>query len=84
MLAFKIIHRRGADRTPHCLAPIKHREINDHPIEVVSQYFTSLQWHCKTSVLKGSNYDHVGLPCAIKNKRSPLSWPRTLRRNMIS
>jgi hypothetical protein len=54
MLAFKIIHRRGADRTPHCLALIKHREINDHPIEVVSQYFTSLQWHCKTSVLKGS------------------------------
>jgi hypothetical protein len=55
-LAFKIIHRRGADRTPHCLAPIKHREINDHPIKVVSQYFTSLQWHCKTSVLKGSDY----------------------------
>src|SRR3984893_8518637 len=54
MLAFKIIHRRGADRTPHCLALIKHREINDHPIEVVSQYFTSLQLHCKTSVLKGS------------------------------
>jgi hypothetical protein len=56
MLAFKIIHRRGADRTPHCLALIKHREINDHPIEVVSQYFTSLQWHCKTFVLKRSDY----------------------------
>src|SRR5262249_40376248 len=42
MLAFKIVHRRGADRTPHCLALIKHREINDHPIEVVAQYFTSL------------------------------------------
>ena len=34
--AFKIVHRRGADRTPHCLALIKHREINDHPIEVVA------------------------------------------------
>jgi hypothetical protein len=43
MLAFKIVHRRGADRTPHCLALIKHREINDHPIEVVAQYFASLQ-----------------------------------------
>src|SRR5438034_4739312 len=53
MLAFKIVHRRGADRTPHCLALIKHREINDHPIEVVAQYFTSLQRHCKSSALKG-------------------------------
>jgi len=42
MLAFKIVHRCGADRTPHSLALIKHREINDHPIEVVAQYFTSL------------------------------------------
>jgi hypothetical protein len=41
-LAFKIFHRRGADRTPHCLALIKHREINNHPIEVVAKYFTSL------------------------------------------
>src|SRR5205823_5664639 len=55
MLAFKIVHRRGADRTPHCLTLIKHREINDHPIEVVAQYFTSLQRHCKSSVLKGSD-----------------------------
>src|SRR4029450_6008915 len=38
LLAFKIVHRRGADRTPHCLALIKHREINDHPIEVVASY----------------------------------------------
>src|SRR6266446_4718292 len=56
MLAFKIVHRRGADRTPHCLALIKHREINDHPIEVVAQYFASLQRHCKSSVLKRSDY----------------------------
>src|SRR5262249_5058972 len=49
-------HRRGADRTPHCLALIKHREINDHPIEVVAQYFASLQRHCKSSVLKRSDY----------------------------
>jgi hypothetical protein len=56
MLTFKIVHRRGADRTPHCLALIKHREINDHPIEVVAQYFTSRQQHCKSSVLKGSDY----------------------------
>jgi hypothetical protein len=56
MLAFKIVHRRGADRTPHCLALIKHREINDHPIEVVAQYFASLQRHCKSSILKRSDY----------------------------
>src|SRR5262249_47413048 len=53
MLAFKVVHRRGADRTPHCLAQVKHREINDHPIEVVAQYFASLQRHCKSSVLNG-------------------------------
>jgi hypothetical protein len=56
MLAFKIVHRRGADRTPHCPALIKHREINNHPIEVVAQHFTSLERHCKSSVLQGSDY----------------------------
>ena len=35
-LAFKIVHRRSADRTPNCLGLIKHREINDHPIEIVA------------------------------------------------
>jgi hypothetical protein len=34
--AFKIVHRGGADRTPHCLVLIEHREIDDHPIEVVA------------------------------------------------
>src|SRR5215813_1675232 len=53
MLAFKVVHRRGSDRTPHCLALVKHREINDHPIEVVAQYFASLQRHCESSVLNG-------------------------------
>jgi hypothetical protein len=50
MFAFKIIHRGGANRAPHCLALIKHREINDHPIEVVAHHFTSLQSHCKSSL----------------------------------
>jgi hypothetical protein len=50
MLAFKIVHRRGADRTLHRFALIKHREINDHPIKIVAQYFTSLQWHAKFSI----------------------------------
>jgi hypothetical protein len=40
------------DRTPHSLALIKHREINNHSIEVVAQYFSSLQWHCKSSVFR--------------------------------
>jgi hypothetical protein len=34
--AFKIVHRCGADRTPHNLVLIEHREFNDHPIEVVA------------------------------------------------
>jgi hypothetical protein len=50
MLAFKIVHRGGTDRTLHCLTLIKHRELNDHPIEIVAQYFTSLQCHCKSSI----------------------------------
>src|SRR5216683_1735499 len=33
MLAFKIVHRRGADRTPHCLVLIKHRCISPRPVE---------------------------------------------------
>ena len=37
-LAFKIIHRRSADRTPNCLVLIKHREFNDHPVEVVASW----------------------------------------------
>jgi hypothetical protein len=56
VLAFKIVHRRGADRTPDYLALIKHREINNHPIEVIGQHFTSLQRHRQSSVLKGSDY----------------------------
>src|SRR4030095_11930834 len=51
-LAFKIIHCRGADRTAHHVALIKHCEINDHPIEVVAQHFTSLQWHCNSPFSK--------------------------------
>src|SRR6516225_10408202 len=46
MLAFKIVHRRGADRTLDCFALIKHREINDHPIKIVAQYFTSPEKVC--------------------------------------
>jgi hypothetical protein len=40
-LVFKTVPRRGADRTPHCFALIKHRELNDHPIEVVVYSSTS-------------------------------------------
>src|SRR6516225_3177673 len=46
MPAFKIVHRRSADRTLHCFALIKHREINDHPIKIVAQYFTSPEKVC--------------------------------------
>jgi hypothetical protein len=34
--SFKIIHRRSADRAQNYLVPIEHRELNDHPIEVVA------------------------------------------------
>jgi hypothetical protein len=71
VLAFKIVHRRGADRTPDCLALIKHREINNHPIEVIAQHFTSLQRHRKSSVLKGSDY--AMLAGFVRCHDSPLS-----------
>src|SRR5262249_6208204 len=72
MLAFKIVHRRGADRTPHCLALIKHREINDHSIEVVAQYFASLQRHCKSSVSKKG----LIMPCRPVLRDVPPDHPR--------
>src|SRR6516162_6284020 len=80
MLAFKIVHRRGADRTSHCLDLIKHREINDHPIEVVAQYFASLQRHCKSSVLKRSDYAisaglaQPAIAAAAAQPPSPSGW----------
>src|SRR5436305_4872850 len=37
MFAFQIIHRRSADRTPNCRVLIKHREFNDHAVEVVTE-----------------------------------------------
>jgi hypothetical protein len=50
--AFKIVHRRGADRTPNHLVLIEHRKLNDHPIEVVALYLALPQGHCKFSTLK--------------------------------
>src|SRR5437870_2685037 len=50
---FKIVHRRGADRAQNYIALIEHRELNDHPIEVVTLDFASLQRHCKCSMLEG-------------------------------
>jgi hypothetical protein len=49
---FKIVHRRGADRARNCLTLIEHRELNDHPIEVVAPHLASLQRHCKFSMLE--------------------------------
>ena len=53
---FKIVHRRGADRARDYLALIEHRELNDHPIEVIALYLASLQRHCKFSMLDGFHY----------------------------
>jgi uncharacterized protein (DUF111 family) len=50
-ISFEIVERRGADGTRYNLALIQHGELNDHSIEVVAQNFTSLQRHCKPSVL---------------------------------
>src|SRR6516164_5732817 len=65
MPAFKIVHRRSADRTLHCFALIKHREINDHPIKIVAQYFTSLQRHYAVLHSKRVISCHGGQFCAI-------------------
>jgi hypothetical protein len=46
----KIIHRRSADRAQNNFALIEHRELNDHPIEVVASHLASLKRHCKRSM----------------------------------
>jgi hypothetical protein len=64
-------------------ALIKHREFNDHPIEVVTQHFTSLQHHCKTAALKGPDaraetrryQSLVRFECAKGWREKPLSQP---------
>jgi hypothetical protein len=50
--AFKIVHRRGADRTLDHLVLIEHRKLNDHPMEVEAPHLASLQRHCEFSTLK--------------------------------
>jgi hypothetical protein len=70
MFAFKMVHRGGADRAPHRLALIEHREINDHSIEVVAHYFTSLQRHWKSSV-----EPHVPSPIASECTARPSIIP---------
>jgi hypothetical protein len=47
MPTFKIVHRSGADRAQNYLALIEHRELQNHPIEVVTLDLASLQPHCK-------------------------------------
>jgi hypothetical protein len=47
---FKVVHRRGADRAPNYLTLIEHRELDDHPIEVVTLELASLQRHWKCSI----------------------------------
>jgi hypothetical protein len=42
---FKVVHRRGADRTLNNLALIEHSKLNDHPIKVVAPHLASLQRH---------------------------------------
>jgi len=52
MFAFKIVHRRGADRTLNHLVLIEHRKLDDHPIEVEATHLASPQRHCAFSTLK--------------------------------
>ena len=49
MPTFQIVHRGGADRAQNYLALIEHRELHNHPIEVVTLDLASLQPHCKCS-----------------------------------
>ena len=48
---FKIVHRRGANRTRNHLILIEHRKLNDHPIEVEAPHLASPQRHCEFSAL---------------------------------
>ena len=47
----KIVHRRSADRAQNYLAVIEHRELKDHPIEVVTVDLASLQ-HCNLNCVR--------------------------------
>jgi hypothetical protein len=40
--AFKIVHRRGADRAKNYLALIEQGELNDHSIDVVAVHLAAL------------------------------------------
>jgi hypothetical protein len=40
---FNIVHRRGTDRAHNYLALIEQRELNGHPIEIITLYLASLQ-----------------------------------------
>jgi hypothetical protein len=40
--AFKIVHRRSADCAQNFRPLIEHRELNDHPIELIALHFASM------------------------------------------
>jgi hypothetical protein len=57
---FKIVHRRGADRTRNHPVLIEHRKLNDHPIEIEAPHLvaaaalrilsTLKEFHCATLI----------------------------------
>src|SRR5450755_3348868 len=57
---FKIVHRRGTDRTQNYFTLIEHRELNDRPIEVVTPDLALLQRHCKCSISEGFIATSIG------------------------
>jgi|SRR5215203_431826 len=70
---FEIVERRGADGTRNNLAFIEHGELNDHSIEVVAKNLTLLKRHCKSSVLKRSEY---AMPGSQKSGTSGGGYPQ--------
>jgi hypothetical protein len=62
---FKIVHRRSADRARNYLALIKHRELQDHSIEVETLDLASLQRHCKCSMLRDFIVPRKGPPMSV-------------------
>jgi len=70
MFTFKIIHRRGTDRTLNHLVLIEHRKLNDHPIEVVALHLALPQRHCKFSTPKEFLLCHVDQPMSVYRSMS--------------
>src|SRR6516164_5753150 len=65
-ITFKIVHRRGADRTLNHLVLIEHRKFNDRAIEVEAPHLASPKRHCEFSTERSH--------CVVCASAAPHIW----------